>query len=190
MKTKLFNTFVIIASILTLLVFFGGCKKSGGKSAVVSETSAMKVEALKAEVNSVLIEDGQLVVVGNNLSDVSKVLVTQGTNQHSLTIASKSATELKLSPLDALNFIIGATYNLIITNAYGSEINSISFTIDANSIETAMIQDGAITSAKIDSMELNQAKSFDMEPTVGRLQIPMNAITSDFGVRVKGHLIL
>ena len=153
MKTKLFNTFVIIASTLTLLVFFGACKKSGGKSAVVSDTSAMRVEAHQVEVNSVFIEEGQLVVVGNNLSDVSKVLVTQGTNQHTLTVASKSATELKLSPLDALNFIIGATYNLIITNAYGSEINTISFTIDANSIETGMIQDGAITSGKIDSME-------------------------------------
>ena len=80
MKTKLFNTFVIIASTLTLLVFFGACKKSGGKSAVVSDTSAMRVEAHQVEVNSVFIEEGQLVVVGNNLSDVSKVLVAQGTN--------------------------------------------------------------------------------------------------------------
>jgi hypothetical protein len=98
----------------------------------------------------------QLVIEGNNLSNVDAVSVRQSTGTRAQSFAnkdfeivSKTNTEIRVVGIDAIKLPGSQLLDLILSRAEGQSVYPIEFIPGADSIEDFMIQDGAVTRLKL-----------------------------------------
>lgn len=96
-------------------------------------------------VNSVRLEDDQLIVEGFNLSDPSEVKI----NSDILSVVSSTAERIVLTSTSKVTFALGTALNLTVTTASGSSTVSVQFNLVDGSVTTAKIADASITSSKL-----------------------------------------
>ena len=96
-------------------------------------------------VNSVRLEDDQLIVEGSNLSDPSEVKI----NSDILSVVSSTAERIVLTSTSKVAFALGTVLNLTVTTASGSSTVSVQFNLVDGSVTTAKIADASITSSKL-----------------------------------------
>jgi len=143
-----------------ILFSFGSCvqgiKEKTSSSKELSATN--KIEEPKIT-NFYTSGSNRLVIEGNNLSGARNVKIAQGNTTYELTIASKTNSLIALTVPPTARFLTDVAYTLFVTNAYAQASFPVTFIIDNNEITTAKIADGAITSAKIDSMGANTGQA-------------------------------
>ncbi|EQC44616.1 endosialidase chaperone [Bacteriovorax sp. BSW11_IV] len=101
-----------------------------------------KTQMDKAKVFSVSIENNQLIIQGEDLLSAKKVSVTGDSFSENFAIESVSASKIVANGLNNISFKVGALFNLIISDSYGSATFSVTFEL----------QDGAVTATKIHDM--------------------------------------
>jgi hypothetical protein len=108
-----------------------------GSSPGSSETAG------SSTVSNVSIVNDQLVINGSNLSGVTNVRITGPSSfDQTFTIESQTASNLIANGLSNIAFAVGSVFDLILTDAQGAAIHSVTFTLN----------DGAVTASKLDSM--------------------------------------
>jgi hypothetical protein len=127
------NNITFLVVILTLAV---SCQEAQiGKNSIKITTSSGPV------VTHVKVQNDQLIVTGKNLDDVNLAKIT-GTTNHTFQIESRSSSKLVLNAKSAISFLVGQTFDLIISNAQGAATFPISFEL----------QNGQVTAAKLHNM--------------------------------------
>lgn len=101
----------------------------------------IKVKDKGPIITQVKVENDQLIVIGQNLESVT-IAKVEGSTNHSFDIETQNSNKLVLNAQSALNFLIGQTLNLIVSNAEASASYPISFEL----------QDGQVTAAKLHHM--------------------------------------
>ncbi|WP_408097916.1 tail fiber domain-containing protein [Peredibacter sp. HCB2-198] len=102
---------------------------------------SVKLNESRPSVTNVKIVNDQLIVTGNNLDKVTLAKV-EGSTNHEFQIESKSSDQIILNAKSALGFLVGQTFNLIISNAQAAATFPISFEL----------QNGQVTAAKLHHM--------------------------------------
>lgn len=101
----------------------------------------VNIKETKPKIVSVKIQNDQIIVTGSNLDKVTLAKVEGGTN-HSFEIESKKSGELILNAKSALSFLVGQTFNLIVSNAQAAATFPITFEL----------QNGQVTAVKLHHM--------------------------------------
>jgi len=100
-------------------------------------------------ITNVAVSTNQLVIDGANLLDVTTVNVDgpSGFNE-SFTISSKTTSKIIAASTRNISFLVGAVFNLVLSNAYGAVSFQVTFTLN----------DGAVTGTKIAAMGANNGE--------------------------------
>ncbi len=152
MDMKLNNTFYIL-----LVVLFIACKpvsNTGRDDTNSSDTSDL---TKRHQITLIEVSSNQLILNGTNLSTISAVKTKNGPQVINLNILSKSANMVRLGVPNGLKIVGGFIYDLIVTDAFGQTVTSVSFDVQNSSISTSKIQDGAITNSKLSSLGASSA---------------------------------
>lgn len=137
MSDKFNMKFFKFISLLLLVNLLAACEFTNLLVNIKESKASQKIDQVR-------VIENQLIVTGINLESTTAAEV-RGLSQHEFEIESKSSTKLILNPKNVITFIVGETFNLIISSAHGSSSFPISF----------QVQDGQITAAKIHSMGAN-----------------------------------
>ena len=145
---------------LTILFLLASCVQ-GIKEKTESNAESVATNKVVQPVISKFYVSGTstLVVEGDNLADAKTVKIGQGNSFSELTIRTKTNSLIALSVPPAFKFFTDVAYTLFISNSYAQASFPITFVIDNNEITSAKIADGAITSAKLDSMSANAGQA-------------------------------
>lgn len=101
-----------------------------------------KTQMDKAKVFSVSIENNQLIIQGESLLSAKKVSVSGDSFSEEFSIESITSSKIVANGLNNISFKVGALFNLVISDSYGSATFSVTFEL----------QDGAVTATKIHDM--------------------------------------
>ncbi|WPU64042.1 tail fiber domain-containing protein [Peredibacter starrii] len=126
-----------LSTLLILLVLSTACNQVGdilGSNILVN----VKEKNNKPVINQVKIQNDQIIVSGSHLDSVTTAKV----GAHDFQIESKTSDKLVLNAKSALSFIVGQTFELIISSASASA--TFPFTFD--------LQNGQVTAAKLHHM--------------------------------------
>lgn len=125
---------ILIFIILTSSIL-SGCNE-------ILQTGIINIQSQgKPTIDSVKIDDGQLIVSGKNLQSITSAKV-EGDASHTFSIESKKQDELILTAKSAFAFVVGGTFNLIISSAQGAATFPLTFEL----------QNGQVTAAKLNHM--------------------------------------
>lgn len=103
----------------------------------------------RAQVSSVAISNNQLIVQGKLLLPVQKISITGDSFSEDFSIESITENKIVANGLNNISFKVGALFNLIISDSYGSATFSVTFEL----------QDGAVTATKILSRRVGTGRS-------------------------------
>lgn len=105
------------------------------------------------QVSKVIIKNHHMTILGKNLDRVESIAIKDNSSFfEKFIIISRSSDKLVLGGLRNISFLVGKTFSLLISDANASSAYTISFDLNLNSVLTAHIADGAITSAKLSDM--------------------------------------
>ena len=127
------KTFLVSILLLMLCACQDGLVTGGKIKFTIPET--------KPTITQVKIVNDQLIVIGNNLGNVT-VAKVEGSTNHSFTIETKTSEKLILNAKSVLSILVGQTLNLIVASAEASATFPISFEL----------QNGQVTAAKLHPM--------------------------------------
>lgn len=105
-----------------------------------------KAEFDRPNVSSVRVVNNQIIIQGSRFHHVDKVRIKGFGSQawdDTFQIESKGQNQIVVNSLRNINYLVGAAFDLILSNAYGSATYSVSFTIP----------DGGVTGKKINRMD-------------------------------------
>ncbi|EQC49093.1 hypothetical protein M899_2680 [Bacteriovorax sp. BSW11_IV] len=117
--------------------------KNGGQKVFGAKT---KMD--KAEVTSVAIENNQLIITGQYLKYATSIKITGDSFSESFQIESVNDSKIIANSLKSFSFKVGAIFNLMISDSYGSATFSVTFEL----------QDGAVTASKIHDMGASEGQ--------------------------------
>ena len=127
---------------LSLLIFISLIVLTGCQDATILPANIrVKINETKPSVTKVMVQNDQLIIIGSNLDGVTLAKV-EGSTNHSFQIESQSENQLVLNAKSALNFLVGATFNLVVSNAQAAATFPISFEL----------QNGQVTAVKLHHM--------------------------------------
>jgi hypothetical protein len=128
-------------SVLLITLFISlGCVMENGK---------ISVKFIPATVLKVSVANNQLIINGSNLSGVTTVQVKGDSLSETLSIESKSGTQIVANGIHSINFGVDALYNLVLSNAEASATFPVTFTMSNNSITAAMLTSMGATTGQI-----------------------------------------
>lgn len=140
-----FLVFTFIAScFLACTPVSNTARNSAGSSDTTDLTKRHTISLMEVTSN-------QLIINGSNLNSVSSVKAKYGPQVINFNIDSKSNNSLRLSVPNGMKVIAGYIYDLVITDAFGQSVTSVSFDVQDNSISTGKLQDGSVTNTKLSS---------------------------------------
>jgi hypothetical protein len=126
------------------MIFLSSCMFEDGLITVTKNGGLpASTDTGSSVVTSVAIVNDQLVVNGSNLSGVTNVRITGPSSfDQTFSIESQSGSNLIANGLSNIAFAVGSVFDLILTDAQGAAVHSVTFTLN----------DGAVTASKLDSM--------------------------------------
>ncbi|WPU64939.1 tail fiber domain-containing protein [Peredibacter starrii] len=151
------HTIIYLISSVLLLT---SCQDAGLLGGQIS----ISIKDSKPEITQVKVQNNQLIVTGKNLENVSLAKV-EGSTNHTFEIESKSSSQIVLNAKSALSFLVGQTFNLIVSNAQAAATFPISFDL----------QNGQVTAAKLHHMGASAGQVLQFN---GTTWAPANAASS------------
>lgn len=127
-----------LAQILILLLVCASCNEVGnifGSNIVVNVNNN---NGKKPSIEQVKVQNDQIVVSGNNLETVTEAKI----GAHEFQIESKTSDKLVLNAKNMISFLVGQTFDLIVSNASASATFPLTFEL----------QNGQVTASKLHHM--------------------------------------
>jgi len=131
-----------LAILFSFILSLQGCFVYGKKKALTLTTTSKVDTSLSADLTSVNIANDQVTITGSGFSQVSQLKIQGSGVDATLTIDSKSDTQIIASAASALSLLVGGAFNLILSTANASASFPITFTL----------QNGAVTANKLAQM--------------------------------------
>jgi hypothetical protein len=155
-KNRTLHFLVCLISLLSMTSCVQGIKEKTKSSADSVATNKVVKPVIS---NFYLSGTDRFIIEGTNLADAKNVKITQGSSTFDLVISSKTNSLLSITVPPSVRFFTDVAYTLFVSNSYAQASFPVTFVIDNNEITTAKIADGAITSAKLDSMGANAGQA-------------------------------
>ena len=133
-------------------VLLPACKSKKASSTVSSAAPVTAEVSTRVNILEVNVVNNEIIVHGSNLAIVSMARVGYGQNTSLMTIKSKQDNMMVLTPKAALEFLVGRTYDLILSSAYGATNFPLLFELPDNSVTPAKLQNGAVGATKLGNM--------------------------------------
>ena len=138
----------------SLLYFFLiSCVPQGGSFNVGSYSAGGL--APNGTIDTISTSGDQLIINGSNFDGVTAVSITNISNRRETTfkkpfkVLSANATQIIAQSVDTITLPVNTLLSLILSNAMGDSIYSVTFQLQNNAVTTASIKDASVTAAKI-----------------------------------------
>jgi hypothetical protein len=139
------NKSILICFIL-LVAFLGGCKAFNGNKWDVT-TTILKKKDLPSSLTSVNISNNLITIQGTGFSNVTTVQLKGSTLDTSLSINSKSNSQIIASAASAISLLAGETFKLIIGTAEAQVSYDVTFTLQNGAVQLSHLSNMGATSA-------------------------------------------
>lgn len=137
-----------LALFLFIIVMTPGCIL-GEKKLVVNFKNPSTFENLKTGIETVKVENNQLVITGNGLSNIKNVKLKGNSGEELFNVESASATQIITNSVRNMSIGVGQVFDLILADAYGSATYQVAFSLDNRSITAPMLGSMGATSGQI-----------------------------------------
>ena len=121
------NKYIFI-NLLILLISLSACKVDKGKI-VVNLKNNLKSEKKIFSVSNVQLINHQFVFTGVNLDGVTTLKVVEGSNETTLSVDSKSTTQLIANSISNVSFAAGKVFDFVLSNASASTTFTVNFSL-------------------------------------------------------------
>ena len=118
------------------------------------------------------ISGNDLTLTGEGLSSATGIKVSQGANERTLTIGSKTSSFLVADLVTTMQLIPGQVFSIIISSASADVVVNAVFSVSNDSISTAMLQDASVTLAKLSGAGVANGQTLKFN---GSIWVPTNA---------------
>jgi hypothetical protein len=147
--SKIRNTIFSFQKIIFTFVILFTVSCIGEKKLVVKFKNPSAFTDLKLNVNSIQVQNNQLVINGNGLSSVSNVTLTNAGVSQTLAVESASNGQVVANGLAAVSLGVGKVFDMVLSNAFGAATFPVSFTLDNGTVTAAQLNDMGATTGQI-----------------------------------------
>jgi hypothetical protein len=141
---SIFNYWILLSAMTILNT---GC--IGEKKLVVKFNNPSAFTDLKLNVNTIQVQNNQLVINGNGLSSVSSITLTNGGVSQTLAVESANNGQIVANGIAAVSLGVGKVFDIVLSNAYGSATFPVSFTLDNGTVTAAQLSSMGATTGQI-----------------------------------------
>jgi hypothetical protein len=131
-----------VVFVIFLMSLIASCNPLGKENAKVTFFNPGSFQDLKLAVNSVSVQNNQLIITGSKLSTIKTATLKNNSQTETFEVESASDSQLITNGVKNISLLAGSVFDLVLSDAYGSATFQVAFTL----------ADGSVTATKLNSM--------------------------------------
>jgi hypothetical protein len=125
--------------VIFLMSLVASCNPLGKEKAKVTFFNPGSFQDLKLAVNSVSVQNNQLIITGSKLSTIKTATLKNNSQTETFEVESASDSQLITNGVKNISLLAGSVFDLVLSDAYGSATFQVSFTLANGSVTAAML---------------------------------------------------
>jgi hypothetical protein len=135
--------------VIFLMSLVASCNPLGKVKAKVTFFNPGSFQDLKLAVNSVSVQNNQLIITGSKLSTIKTATLKNNSQTETFEVESASDSQLITNGIKNISLLAGSVFDLVLSDAYGSATFQVSFTLANGSVTAAMLNNMNATAGQV-----------------------------------------